>query len=387
MKYHEKKYLVFAFAAIVFMGCRHLGTQTVEHDRFDYNTVISDSWQQQTLLNIVKLRYADMPLLVEVASVVSSYTLEGSVDLGYIRASKESTRADFFNIGANSRYIDRPTITYAPITGKQFHKSLMTPIPPEAVLFLIQSGWPVDLIFPVTVASINGLRSGFAAGSNQHPGDSGYFRVVELLRKIQKSGAVGMQIERDNDKQDHIFMIFHRDMLTPDIEEAWEEACKILGLQPGLMKTEITYGFISRNNSEFAMITRSMLHVMIKLATLVDVPPGDVVEGHTVPSLPPPGSGKERLGQVIKISNSTHKPKNAFTAVKYRDHWFWIDDRDFKSKRTFAFLMILFSLTEIGEKGGLPLITIPFSSTEAGEKEDLPQENGSIIIRLTFTPK
>ena len=68
-------------------------------------------------------------------------------------------------------------------------------------------------------------------------------------------------------------MKFHREMLTPDIEEAWKEACKILGLQPGLMKTEITYGFIPKNNSEFAMITRSMLQIMIKLSTLVDVPP------------------------------------------------------------------------------------------------------------------
>jgi hypothetical protein len=45
--------------------------------------------------------------------------------------------------------------------------------------------------------------------------------------------------------------------------------------------------------------------------------------------------------------------------VNYRNHWFWIDDRDFKSKRTFAFLMVLFSLTETGGKEGLPLVTIP----------------------------
>lgn len=45
--------------------------------------------------------------------------------------------------------------------------------------------------------------------------------------------------------------------------------------------------------------------------------------------------------------------------VNYRNHWFWIDDRDFKSKRTFAFLMILFSLTETGNQEGLPLVTIP----------------------------
>ena len=45
--------------------------------------------------------------------------------------------------------------------------------------------------------------------------------------------------------------------------------------------------------------------------------------------------------------------------IKYHDHWFWIDDRDLKSKRAFAFMMMLFTLSEPGEKEMLPLITIP----------------------------
>ena len=52
-------------------GCTTIGPQSVERDRFDYNSAISNSWKEQTLLNIVKIRYADMPLFVEVASVVS----------------------------------------------------------------------------------------------------------------------------------------------------------------------------------------------------------------------------------------------------------------------------------------------------------------------------
>jgi hypothetical protein len=72
-----------------------------------------------------------------------------------------------------------------------------------------------------------------------------------------------------------------------------------------------------------------------------------------------PDSVGEKIGQLIKVHSSTEKPKTAFTAVNYEDHWFWIDKGDFKSKRTFAFLMILFSLTETGGKEGLPLVTIP----------------------------
>jgi len=68
MKYY---FSITAIALAFLTGCTTIGPQTVPRDRFDYNTAIADSWKEQTLLNIVKLRYADMPLFVEVASVVS----------------------------------------------------------------------------------------------------------------------------------------------------------------------------------------------------------------------------------------------------------------------------------------------------------------------------
>ena len=79
---------------IVLVGCSHMAPQTVPRDRFDYNAAIAESWKEQTLLNIVKLRYADMPLFVEVASVVSGYTLEGSVNLGGTVSSEAAVHGD-----------------------------------------------------------------------------------------------------------------------------------------------------------------------------------------------------------------------------------------------------------------------------------------------------
>jgi len=39
--------------------------------------------------------------------------------------------------------------------------------------------------------------------------------------------------------------------------------------------------------------------------------------------------------------------------------WFWIDDRDLNSKRMFAFVMLLFSLTETGGDQRAPIVTVP----------------------------
>jgi hypothetical protein len=353
------RYTAILMLILLLPACKAIGPGSVRRDRFDYNTAISNSWKEQTLLNIVKIRYADMPVFVEVASVVSGYTLESSANFAGTLSSNDSIQGDFLSLGAGGKFTDRPTITYAPITGQQFNKSFMNPIPPGAVLFLMQTGWPADLILNVTLDSINGLRSRVTAGANMRPGDPEFYRVIALMREIQKSGAVGMRIIKGEDMQETTVLFFHRKNMTPEVQAAREEVGKLLGLKTGTGEMKVTYGSVPESEGGLAMLTRSMLQIMIELATEVDVPPSHVAEGRTVGPLVQEGGANEEVKPLIRIKSSAEKPEFAFTAVNYRDHWFWIDDRDFKSKRTFAFLMILFSLTETGGREGLPLVTIP----------------------------
>ena len=49
---------------------------------------------------------------------------------------------------------------------------------------------------------------------------------------------------------------------------------------------------------------------------------------------------------------------DAFTSVYNRGYWFYIDDRDLITKRTFGVLQILLSLTDSGDTARGPVVTI-----------------------------
>ena len=173
-------------AALALSACSAVGPQMVARDRFDYNGEVARSWKEQTLLNIVRARYLDMPVFLEVAQIVSGYTLESTVSLGATdaRSGARVAPGDNLTLGAQGRWTDRPTITYTPLTGAQFNRNMLTPIPPAAVLFTMQAGWPIDLVFRVVVKSINGISS---EGSSAER----YERVVHLMRKLQQAEVLG----------------------------------------------------------------------------------------------------------------------------------------------------------------------------------------------------
>jgi hypothetical protein len=64
------------------------------------------------------------------------------------------------------------------------------------------------------------------------------------------------------------------------------------------------------------------------------------------------GTAKGLVAQlrVAGASRAAKLPADAHVGVRYRDTWFWIDDRDHHSKAAFKFQMLLFSLTETARR-------------------------------------
>lgn len=110
----------------------------------------------------------EAPLFVDVASVINQYSLSGNVQAG-LGFSNSFASGDTGTVGAGGRWEDRPTITYTPISGQKFAQSLLTPVQSEALFALVQSGWPAELMFRLTVSSINGVEDGRAIERKTQP--------------------------------------------------------------------------------------------------------------------------------------------------------------------------------------------------------------------------
>ena len=63
---------------LLLAGCSGIGPGMVSRNRFDYTSAVADSWKSQMLLNLVKIRYGDTPVFLDVASIISQYELEGT---------------------------------------------------------------------------------------------------------------------------------------------------------------------------------------------------------------------------------------------------------------------------------------------------------------------
>lgn len=349
---------IAATSLLLLTGCHSIGPGTVPRDRSDYSGSISESWKRQTLLNIVRLRYVDPPTFVDVGQIVSGYTLETGVNLGGNLSSQGAIQGNSLAAGGSAKFTDRPTITYTPLTGARFMRALMMPLPPDSVLYTVQSGWPANAVFFAAVSVMNGLKNQQTSISGVAPPDPKFMRVLELLRKIQLSGAVGLRVQQDAQKQQTTILSFRSKDITPETLAGIKEMRELLHLAPEGTEFRVAFGATAMNDNELALQTRSMLHIMMTMAGQVDVPAQDVVEGRATPGYDDTAPGGDAL-RLIRIRNSKSKPNDAYAAVLYRNHWFWIDDRDLKSKRAFAFMMMLFTLAETGEKESLPLITIP----------------------------
>ena len=335
--------------SVCFSGCHSIGPATVGRDHFDYNEAISASSKEQMLLNMIRLRYGESPMFLDVVSVIAQYSLEGSLSASAPSYDRPSTL--FPRASAATRWTDRPTITYAPRTGQQFAKTLLAPLRLDAVFALVQAGWPIELTLSTTIRSINGVLA------HDRPGDAAwnplFLQAIDVVGRASIAG-IGA-VRRDGERM--IYEI-HEEGASAEGTALVSELRTLFDLDPQTDEYEIVASRTRASRRQIAFGTASVIDVLSILSAQFEVPAEHVALGWTFATVAVEGPGVDPNDRPpIVVHSGSALPDHVFVSTFERGTWFWIAEGDYRSKRAFSFLVTLLSLAEAGASAG-PVVTI-----------------------------
>jgi hypothetical protein len=409
-----------AVAVLCLGGCA-LGPTALSSTRLRYNEAVRDTWNEEFLLNIVRLRYLDPIGFDAVSNILSTYTWDTSIN------ETEQFRTQFVppkvsnnslfqqhTLGASGSAQERPTITFLPLEGAEFTRSMLGPIHVETLINVAETGWDVDRLLRVSVQEMNHVENvkrliGPLAGPPRYEQFNALARQLEEVHRRGLLEFAYEDTEKPLSEPTHFgkpgFSVsdlmnaadqkaqFHKD---PEIKgeeprytlwgkehqpvlrlapPAWNDAHTVsvaqqLSLVPGLANYRLILGGetgqlkpLTAPGAEIIVNTRSAEGVLLYVSKAVEVPVEHLNEGlvhDAADEAGQPFDWSRVMGDLIRIHSQKMKPKHAFVATKYRGYWFYIDDDDLNSKRTFALVL---TLTAVELAGGIvppaPLVVVP----------------------------
>lgn len=378
-------------AALLWSACvPQVGPRTIAPTRYDYNQAIGRSWNEQLLLNLVRLRYRDSPVFLDVGSIIAQYEVSKTGAVGFELGSLP----DGAELGTEVTISESPVVTYTPLEGKQFVQRLLTPMSPETLLLLSQSGWSVERLLLCCVQRIGPLYNATrAAGPTPvDPPEFEDFQVLaESLRNLQKARLLTSYVrtpastdtspKTSDDTSDDsggtanpaaddsvvlVLEISGTDAQRAAHADDLERVRSLLDLSPDADTIHFVQGRLpdaAKTPPELPIVGRSLLGTLFYLSQAVNPPEAHTREGEAWVTVTRDAAGTpfdwNRLtGDLLRIQSGKEAPSDAFVRVRYKGHWFWIDETHHTSKSTFILLTYLFSLQDSGETLQGPLLTV-----------------------------
>lgn len=395
-------------------GC--LGPTAIALTRLRYNEVYRDTNDEQLLLNVVRLRYADSPIFIDLPTITSQFELSGRGNYSY---GLNGDGPGLNNLGLGELfYRDAPTLSYHPRGGKEIAKALLSPLSAE-LFSVVNAGANMEQFMLMAVNDINDVPNATRAIAMipSGPDDNAeYRRGVQLLGAVEQRGGMELtmrQFEDDNlvsdsiptgrvrggdlvnaTKESYVFRengermtvrkqektlvlrIREQDRNSPEMLEF----TRIFRLTPGLtiykIKSELAgeqpprkdgapeEQVLGAGDTIYANM-RSMLQMGVFLSKGVCVPPEHVTSG--IAPMTQDGTGQYYdWGHVtqghFRVLSQKKRPKCAETAVKYRGYWFYIAPDDVQTRAAMAIFEILFAVQESEGSPAAPLLTLPLGN-------------------------
>jgi len=394
--------------ATVGAGC-HMGPRVLRGSRCAYNEAIRRTADEQLLLNLVRLRYRDNPLFLEVAGVSAQYVFQKSADVsGKIveDVGPGAPNPDVLGLGGKAAYEERPTITYSILQGREFAQRFLSPLDLETILMLYYSGWSIDRVLRLTVQRMNGIENAMSASGPTPtcaPRYRDFAKVSHDFRALQVAGLLDLGYEqRPADLSDPIpancisagdlvaaaregfrfrrvgsgDFVMSGPVRVPVVRIApegrgkaeYRELVEILKLKPGEGRYELKRSYAAPQPDEagryssITIGTRSLLGALFYLSQAVEVPAEHEERGLVTVTRTPDG-GRFDWGEVtrglFRVHCSKARPSRAAVAVRYRGFWFYVEEADLTSKSTLSLVQELFALQAGGAKAAAPVLTLP----------------------------
>jgi hypothetical protein len=392
-------------------GC--IGPKAVRYTRMRYNEVVRDTNDEQLLMNIVRLRYADSPVFIDLPNITSQFEISGGGNYlgGYGNQTPKRTSLGFGQMSLR----DTPTLSYHPREGREIAKSLLTPL--SADLFIVvNAGANIEQLLLLTINDINDVPNGPRATTlmPKVPEDNRQFlRGIQILDSLRDRDATELALGTHEDTETSSDPISQSSVRGSDLLHAardgyvyrrikgqnqvtlrkrekelflrvrdpyvnspeMQEIARIFHVTPGLSKYRIKSELNDEANDEakaelpnpleddtFYMNLRSILQIMTFLSKGVCVPEEHVQSGVVPMTLGTDGrpfDWTQITAGNFRVHAQKHRPRNAEVAVQYRGYWFSIAQNDVNSRAALAILEILFALQESDGKSVGPLLTLP----------------------------
>jgi hypothetical protein len=367
-----------------------------------------DTNDQQLLMNIVRLRYADSPVFIDLPNITSQFEVSGVG--GYLGGYGNQTprRASLGNGQLTMR--DTPTLSYHPREGREIAKSLLNPLTPD-LFSVFNAGANIEQLLLLTVNDMNDVPNAVKATTltPRVPDDNAEFlRGIRILASLrdrdateltfgtkEETEAASDPISQDlvsgrdlinaahdgyvfREKGEHRYTLYKREKdlylrIRPAFVDSPEmqEVARIFKLIPGrdkyVIKPELSEEAQDNlpkplGSDTMYMNMRSVLQIMTFLSKGVCVPEEHVRTG-IAPMTPGPDGRPFDWTRVTAgnffVNSQRRRPREAEVAIEYRGYWFYIAANDVNSRAALSILEILFALQESGDRHVGPLLTLP----------------------------
>lgn len=391
-------------------GCV-FGPTALRMSRSQYNEAINQTTNEQLLLNLVRLRYRDVPFMLEVGSVSAQFELRQ--EAGVTGTLNENVgpnpiNPDVLELSGAAVFVDRPTVTFTPVQGQEFVQRLATPLSLDTVVLLQRSGWSSERVFRLTVQQMNGLDNATRATGptpDAVPPYRDFERLCRLIRSLTLrrqltfgyvtedeplsapvpaaavDGQALVAAARDGFKFTAVpdggyLLTGPRPRLRLSITEQGletdeaREMFSLLGLNAGQAHFDVTQSGAELSvatapageRKEIFIATRALLGMMFFLSHGIEVPPAHERAGLVTVTRDEAGQPFDWtmiLEDQFHVRSRRMPPRSASVAVKHRGYWFYIPDDDLNTKATFMLLSQVITLQAGVEAGGGPVLTLP----------------------------